>query len=198
MIKHQESDLDERIIQINRVSRKTKGGNKISFSVLTVAGDRQGRVGIGLGKANDVTGAIQKSLRRARRVMIEVPLKGTTIPHLVQVKYKAAKLLLKPAPPGTGVIAGSPVRAVVEAAGVRDIVSKILGTNNKITNVKAALKALGELRRPDQKVFFGTKPKSAPRPTVTKPKGFRKTKVVKKVKSKTKSGKKTVKKDGGT
>lgn len=198
MVRRQESDLDERIIQINRVSRKTKGGNKISFSVLTVAGDRRGRVGIGLGKANDVTGAIQKSLRRARRVMIEVPLKGTTIPHLVQIKYKAAKLLLKPAPPGTGVIAGSPVRAVVEAAGVRDIVSKILGTNNKITNVKAAIKALGELRHPDQKVFFRAKPKSVPEPTVAKPKGFLKTKAVKKAKSKTKSGKKTVKKNGGT
>jgi small subunit ribosomal protein S5 len=150
------SELDERVIQVNRVSRKTKGGNKIGFSVLTVVGDRKGKVGMGLGKAPDVTGAIRKSLGYARRSMVEIPVRGTTIPHRVEVKYKAARVLLKPAPRGTGVIAGGVVRAVVEAAGVRDVVSKILGTSNKVTNVRATIRALETLKK--------TRPPARPRP----------------------------------
>ncbi|KPJ70747.1 30S ribosomal protein S5, partial [Microgenomates bacterium DG_75] len=127
----EEKEFDERVVQVNRVSKKTKGGNRISFSVLTVAGDREGKVGVGLGRAPDVASAIRKGLRRAKKTMIEVPMKGTTIPHEVRVKRGAAKVLLKPAPPGTGVKAGGSVRVVVEAAGIKDIVSKILGSNNK-------------------------------------------------------------------
>lgn len=148
MVRNRESEFDERVVQVNRVSRKTKGGNAISFSVLTVVGNRKGEVGIGLGKAPDVTGAIQKALRTARRSMFKVKMRGGTIPHWVEAKYKAARVLLKPAPPGTGVIAGGAVRAVVEAAGVHNVVSKVLGSSNKLTNVKATVEALKALEQP--------------------------------------------------
>lgn len=141
-----QQEFEEKIVQINRVSKKTKGGNKISFSVLVVVGDKKGKVGVALGKALDVKGAIKKGLSRAKKVMIEVPMKGTTIPHEVRVKKGAAKVLLKPAPPGTGVIAGGAVRMVVEAAGIHDVVSKILGSNNKASNVYATIEALKKLK----------------------------------------------------
>lgn len=140
-------EFEEKVVQVNRVSKKTKGGNRISFSVLTVVGDQKGKVGVGMGKAPDVVSAIRKGLRRAKKHLIIVPMKGTTIPHQVRIKYGAARILLKPAPPGTGVIAGGPVRAVVEAVGIRDVVSKILGTRNKITNVYATMEALKKLKR---------------------------------------------------
>jgi len=139
-------DLIEKVIQVNRVSKKTKGGNKISFSVLTVSGDGKGNVGVGLGKSLDVTGAIKKSFKQARKNWFRVLLRGTTIPHEVKIKRGAAKILLKPAPAGTGIIAGGPVRVVAEAAGIRDIVAKILGTNNKASNVYASLEALKSLK----------------------------------------------------
>jgi len=147
MINQEEKEFEENVVQVNRVSKKTKGGNRISFSVLTVVGDRKGKVGVGLGKAPDVVSGIKKSFRQARRKMIEVPLKGTTIPHEVRIKQGAAKVLLKPAPLGTGVKAGGSVRVVVEAAGIKDIVSKIMGSNNKINNVYATLEALKRLRK---------------------------------------------------
>lgn len=141
-----EKEFIEKVIQVNRVSKKTKGGNRIGFSVLTVVGDRKGRVGVGLGKARDVHGAIVKGLKRAKKHLIEISMKGTTIPHEVRIKRGAARVLLKPAPPGTGVVAGGAVRAVVEAAGISDIVSKILGTKNQASNVYATLEALRRLR----------------------------------------------------
>lgn len=138
-------ELEEKVVQISRVSKKTKGGNKISFSVLTVVGDKRGKVGVGLGKAPDVASAIRKGIRRAKKKMVVVPMRKSTIPRQVRVKFGAAKVLLKPAPPGTGVIAGGAVRAVVEVAGIRDVVSKILGTRNKATNVYATMEALKKL-----------------------------------------------------
>jgi len=139
-------DILEKVIQVNRVSKKTTGGNRIGFSVLIVVGDRKGRVGVGLGKAADVSSAVKKGSAYARKHMISVPMVNTTIPHEVRVKKGAAKIILKPAPGGTGIRAGGAVRAVVEAAGIKDIVSKILGTDNKASNVYATLKALQNLR----------------------------------------------------
>lgn len=139
-------EFEEKVIQINRVSKKTKGGNKIGFTALMVVGDRKGRVGVALGKANDVVGAIKKGIRLAKKNFIKVPIKGKTIPHKIKAKYGAARILLKPASSGTGVIAGGPVRAVVEAAGIQNVVSKILGSNNKINNSFATFKALKSLK----------------------------------------------------
>jgi small subunit ribosomal protein S5 len=141
----QPSEFEEKIIQISRVSKKTKGGNKMGFSVLVVVGDRKGRVGIGLGKATDVLSAMRKGAKKAKKKLINVPLDGTTIPFSIRVKEGAAQVMLKPAPKGSGVIAGGPVRAVVEAAGIRDISSKILGTNNQASNVYATFAALRKI-----------------------------------------------------
>ena len=145
-------EFDEKVIQINRVSKKTKGGNKIGFSVLVVVGDKKGRVGVGLGKAGDVAAAIGKASSYAKKHLFRVPLAKTTIPHDVLLKRGAAKVFLKPAPVGTGVIAGGAVRAVVEAAGIRDIVSKILGSKNQASNVYATLEALKTLRPMTKKI----------------------------------------------
>lgn len=142
-----ESEFFERVVKVNRVSKKTKGGDKRSLSVLVVVGDRKGRVGVGLGKASEVQSAVRKATTYAKKHLIEVKLRGRTIPHPILVKYGAAKVLLKPAPEGTGVIAGGAVRVVVEAAGISDIVSKSLGTKNKASNVYATLKALSLLRQ---------------------------------------------------
>lgn len=137
----------EKVVQVNRVSKKTKGGDKRSLSVIVVAGDRKGQVGVGLGKAADVQSAVAKASSYAKKHMIRVPLKdGRTIPHQVIVKIGAARVLLKPAPEGTGVIAGGAVRVVVEAAGIRDVVSKSLGTKNQASNVYATLEALKTLK----------------------------------------------------
>ncbi|MBI1869417.1 30S ribosomal protein S5 [Candidatus Gottesmanbacteria bacterium] len=138
----QSSEFEEKIIQVNRVSKKTQGGNKIGFSILVVVGDKKGRVGVGLGKAPEVSSAIRKASTYARKHLITVPMHNNTIPHEIYIKHGAAKVLLKPAPPGTGVIAGGAVRAVVEAAGIRDIVSKILGTDNQASNVYATFEVL--------------------------------------------------------
>lgn len=137
----------ERVVQVNRVSKKTKGGDKRSLSVLVVVGDKKGRVGVGLGKAAEVQSAVRKATTYAKKHLIQVSLKGRTIPHQILVKKGAAKVLLKPAPVGTGVIAGGAVRVVVEAAGIHDIVSKILGTKNQASNVYATLEALSKLRK---------------------------------------------------
>lgn len=142
-----DSEFFERVVQVNRVSKKTKGGDKRSLSVLVVVGDKKGRVGVGLGKAAEVQSAVRKATTYAKKHLTLVPLKGTTIPHQILVKNGAAKVLLKPAPAGTGVIAGGAVRVVVEAAGIHDIVSKILGTKNQASNVYATLKALSKLKQ---------------------------------------------------
>ncbi len=139
-------EFDEKVVQVNRVSKKTSGGNKIGFSVLVVVGDRKSRVGVGLGQAPEVQSAVRKAVAYAKKHLVTVPMRGTTIPHEVLVKVGAARILLRPAPPGSGIIAGGAVRAVVDAAGIRDISSKVLGTNNQANNVYAALEALRRLR----------------------------------------------------
>lgn len=135
-------EFEETVVQINRISKKTKGGNQIRFSALVVVGDKKGKVGVGLAKAADVRNAIRKSIEAAKRNLVLVPLVGTTVPYSVNQKFSAAKILLKPAPPGSGIIAGGPMRVVLEAAGIRDAVGRILGTKNKVSNVYATLKAL--------------------------------------------------------
>lgn len=147
MVQEELQEFFEKVVQVNRVSKKTKGGDKRSLSVLVVVGDRKGRVGVGLGKAAEVQSAVRKATTYAKKHLIEVSLNGRTIPHPILVKSGAAKVLLKPAPVGTGVIAGGAVRVVVEAAGIHDIVSKILGTKNRASNVYATLKALGKLKK---------------------------------------------------
>lgn len=133
------------MVQINRISKKTKGGNQIRFSALVVVGDKKGKVGVGLSKAPDVRSAIRKAIAGAKRRMITVPLKGTTIPYSVHQKFSAAKIILRPAPAGSGIIAGGAIRVVLEAVGVRDASGKILGTKNKISNVYATLSALEQV-----------------------------------------------------
>jgi small subunit ribosomal protein S5 len=139
---YRQKEFEETVVQIKRISKKTKGGNTIRFSALVVVGDRKGKVGVGLAKAPDVTNAIRKSIEAAKKKMITVPLKGTTIPYSVNQKYSAAIIMLKPAPPGSGIIAGGPMRVVLESAGIRNVVGKVLGTKNKASNVHATLQAL--------------------------------------------------------
>jgi len=145
--KREPKEFEEKVIQISRVSKKTKGGNKSGFSVLMVVGDKKGQVGVGLGKASDVIGAIKKGIKKARKKMITIPLDGTTIPFSVEVKKGAGVVMLKPAPKGSGVIAGGPIRAVVEAAGIRDISSKIMGSENKASSVYATFEALIQITK---------------------------------------------------
>lgn len=141
-----DNEFEEKVVQVNRVSKKTKGGNKIGFSVLVVVGDKKGRVGVGLGKAREVAVAIKKGANIAKKHLIKVPMVNATIPHEIFVKLGAAKVLLKPAPKGSGIIAGGAVRSVVEAAGIENIVSKVLGTENQASNVYATLEALKRIR----------------------------------------------------
>ncbi len=139
--------FEEKVVQINRVSKKTKGGNKMRFTALVVVGNRNGRVGVGLGKSSDVSSAIIKAVSFAKKRMIDVPIANGTIPRSIRIKKGAAEVLLKPAPAGTGIIAGGAVRSVVEAAGIKNISSKILGSDNKAGNVYAVFAALQDLNR---------------------------------------------------
>jgi small subunit ribosomal protein S5 len=143
-------ELSERVVSITRVAKVVKGGKHLRFRALVAIGDGRGQVGIGIGKANEVAQAIQKAGTVARKGMITVALAGTTIPHEIRAKYGAADVLLKPASPGSGVIAGGSMRAVVEAAGIKDVLAKSLGTSNPTNVVKATMVALSQLREPEK------------------------------------------------
>lgn len=134
--------FEEKIVQVNRVSKKTKGGNKIGFSVLVVVGNKKGKVGVGLGKAPDISAAIKKGVLIGKKHLIDVPIINGTIPFEFNIKLGAARVMIKPAPRGSGVIAGGAVRSVVAAAGIENISSKVLGTKNQASNVYAAIEAL--------------------------------------------------------
>jgi small subunit ribosomal protein S5 len=147
-----ELTLNDKLVYINRVSKVVRGGKRLRFSALSVTGDGNGHVGIGVGKANSVPEAINKANAIARKNLIKVPLAGTTIPQEAMVKFGAAQVLLRPAAPGTGIIAGGSIRAVVDAAGIKDILTKSLGSPNRINTAKATILALSQLKEPEDEL----------------------------------------------
>ncbi len=140
------SEFEEEVIQIDRVTRVVKGGRRLRFRATVVIGNKKGRVGMGIGKSVEVQGAIKKAVAQAKKSLIEVPIVGETIPHRVQIKFKSAKMIIMPGCPGTGIIAGGPLRKILELAGVKDVLSKVLGCKNRLSNSQAAIMALGQLK----------------------------------------------------
>ena len=175
-VKREPKEFEEEVIQIDRVTRVVKGGRKLRFRATVAIGNKKGKVGIGVGKSNEVTGAIQKAINKAKKDLYTVIMDGTTIPHQVYLKLKSAKLLLMPAVPGTGLMAGGTIRKVLALAGIKDVMSKSFGTNNKLNNTKAAFAALQMLkstpmmeRRAAKKVIQIKKPVPAATPVANAP-----------------------------
>jgi small subunit ribosomal protein S5 len=164
-----EGGFSEKVVYINRVSKVVKGGRRFSFSAVVVVGDGRGQVGAGMGKANEVPEAIRKGAAIARKNLFRVPMKGGTVPHVWRTRFGAAEVLIKPAPPGTGVIAGGGVRAVMEQAGVKDVVAKSLGSSNAVNVVRAAIKGLQELRDPEAERQRRMEAQAAPTPEIREP-----------------------------
>lgn len=160
----EKKEYDEEVIQIDRVTRVVKGGRRLRFRATVVIGNRKGKVGVGIGKSNEVAAAIQKAIRKAKSNIIVVPIFRDTIPHDIKLKHKASRMILLPAGEGTGIIAGGAVRKVVELAGIKNILSKSFGTNNRVSNTQCALKALSLLRKRQDK--------RAPKKEETKPQDF--------------------------
>lgn len=175
-VKREPKEFEEEVIQIDRVTRVVKGGRKLRFRATVAIGNKKGKVGVGVGKSNEVQGAIQKAINKAKKDLATIIMDGSTIPHSIKLKLKSSKLLLMPAVPGTGLMAGGTIRKVLALAGVKDVMSKSFGTNNKLNNTKAAFAALKMLRstpmmerRAAKKAIQIKKPVVAPAPQASAP-----------------------------